>query len=377
MTETTPYIDILQSLSILPPTDNLSFVLNLKILPSNSEVANPFYGIWLLDLSASMKNNNKIDAARNSLVEQLKIIPDGTIFNLVTYGNPVEVPAVGVKISSKTREQMITLVQQLKPFGSTPLHEGLKKAFSILEDYNGGLQTKKIIFLGDGQPNWGCSREDMKDPKFKGYIKYAAKAVKLGASFDAVGVGDEHNVLLMYQMALQSTGKYIFANDAEELQSKLTIATNQATKIVHSNPTLLVTPEYGTVKIYEAIQHKPTTIRVPFEKIGKQWKAWLRSFEAGETYEIILKCGVSLDSTKIGLNMVTDILNLTFDVGGAIVEKKIQIKFTTDQSKFRLNQNLLKKYKNLLSQAEEISDCTIKGDAAGTQKIQGDETRKN
>ena len=54
----------------------------------------------------------------------------------------------------------------------------------------------------------------------------------------------------------------------------------------------------------------------------------------------------------------------------------INIKFSQDSTKYKLNQDINKKYANVFTQAEEIADCTIRGDAAATQKIQGDETKK-
>jgi len=41
-----------------------------------------------------------------------------------------------------------------------------------------------------------------------------------------------------------------------------------------------------------------------------------------------------------------------------------------------LNQQIAKLYVQTFSQAEEIRDSTIKGDAEKTQKVQGDETQK-
>ncbi len=45
-------------------------------------------------------------------------------------------------------------------------------------------------------------------------------------------------------------------------------------------------------------------------------------------------------------------------------------------SQFKLNQDINKKYANVFSQAEEITEQTIKNDASATQRIQGDETKK-
>jgi hypothetical protein len=117
---------------------------------------------------------------------------------------------------------------------------------------------------------------------------------------------------------------------------------------------------------------------MPFEKIGKEYKAFFRSFEAGDTYQILLKGKVHLNTSTLTIENPIDILDLNFDFGDPSmrINKKISVKFTNDQSKFKLNQDINKKYAGVFTQAQEIADCTVRGDASATQKIQGDETRK-
>lgn len=70
-------------------------------------------------------------------------------------------------------------------------------------------------------------------------------------------------------------------------------------------------------------------------------------------------------------------MQLEFDFGDELKDSKtIEIKFSNDSTKFKLNQDINKKYANVFTQAEEIADCTIRGDAQATQRIQGDETKK-
>ena len=77
------------------------------------------------------------------------------------------------------------------------------------------------------------------------------------------------------------------------------------------------------------------------------------------------------------MDVPTKILTLNFDFGDNLkLTKDIQVKFSQNSAKFKLNQDINKKYANVFSQAEEISDCTIRGDAEATQRIQGDETKK-
>ena len=117
---------------------------------------------------------------------------------------------------------------------------------------------------------------------------------------------------------------------------------------------------------------------MPFEKIStNNYKAHLRSFEAGDTYQILVKGKVTVKPDQLQLNQDLILLNLNFDFGEKLqTNMEIKIKFSEDPAKFKLNQDINKKYANVFSQAEEIADCTIRGDAAATQRIQGDETKK-
>ncbi|UYP45977.1 hypothetical protein NEF87_002262 [Candidatus Lokiarchaeum ossiferum] len=378
MNSNIPHLDILQSITCSPRSDHLSLAINLKVIPNKETIRLPFFGIWLLDLSNSMFDDNKYQAAISSLLEQIRNLPDGTIFTLITFGDPVQVVIDEKEINAISRQDLLNSIQYLIPQGSTPLRDALDLALKRLRLYNGLLLTKKIIILGDGQPDWGCSSEDIHENRFQRYMEYAHMAKEYGASIDSIGIGNDHNVLLMYNFALQSTGKFVFAEDAVELETKSQILTQQATQILHPNPILLMTPTVGSCKMYEAIQHKPTTIRFPFEKIGQNWKAWLRPFEAGEIYEFMLKLDYFFNPAAISATAPISILDFNLQLGDSVftLKKELKLKFSDDPTQFRLNHSLMKQYNLLLNQADDINQLTIRGDASATQKIQGDETRK-
>lgn len=378
MSSNIPHLDILQSITCSPRNDRLSFALNMKIIPKKETVCHPFFGIWLLDLSNSMFDDDKYQAAISSLLEQIRNLPNGTIFTLITFGDPVQVVIDEKEINDISRQDLLMSIQYLMPQGSTPLRDALDLALKRLKRYNGLLVTKKIIILGDGQPDWGCSSDDVHENRFQRYMDYAHMTKELGASIDSIGIGNDHNVLLMYNFALQSTGKFVFAQDATELETKSQILTHQATQILHPDPILLMTPTVGSCKMYEAIQHKPTTIRFPFEKMGDSWKAWLRPLEAGEIYEFMLKLDYYFDNDAIKTDNALSILDFNLQLGDSFftIKKELKIKFSDDPNQFRLNHSLMKQYNLLLNQAEDINQLTIRGDASATQKIQGDETQK-
>ena len=52
----------------------------------------------------------------------------------------------------------------------------------------------------------------------------------------------------------------------------MVIASDQATKIVFSAPSITIIPITGQIEVDDAVQYKPTIIRMPFEKIRGKFK---------------------------------------------------------------------------------------------------------
>ena len=92
----------------------------------------------------------------------------------------------------------------------------------------------------------------------------------------------------------------------------------------------------------------------------------------------MIKLDFILNSEKIQLNTRIPLVSLDLNLGKshAKIYKPLEIEFTDDASKIHLNQNLLKQFNFLLSEVDEITEFTIRGNAEGTQRIQGDETQK-
>lgn len=372
-----PFINILQSLTVGPRASEINMSFYIKILPPRDSVSHPFYGIYLLDVSGSMGEKNKIGAARDSLIQQVKTLPEGTIFTLITFG-PVSVRVENQRIDHESRPSIIKTIEKLKVWGSTPLFEALERAFEILKKYQGELKTKKITVISDGNPDGGCSSTDINDPKFQRFLKFPDWSREFKVSIDTVGALYGHNVLLMYELARQSTGKYIFANTPEELKEKMTIASEQTTSVIYHQPIMVINSVISDCRIQDAVQIKPTIIRMPFEHVGDKWKLFFRSLEAGDTYQILFKMDYHIGNEYLSMNHPIELMNLEFDFGDPQIQisKPITIQFSDNPGEYKLNQQIAKLYVQSFSQAEEIRDSTVKGDAEHTQKVQGDETRK-
>jgi uncharacterized protein YegL len=381
MSKSVPFINILQTPSVSPMTEKIALTLEVKILPPNEGGSNPFFGVWLLDVSGSMVQNRKIESARDSLIEQVKTLPEGTIFNLITFGS-VKVRIKNETVTKETRGKIIRTIQELKIGGDTPIYHALEKAFEISRLYHGTLTIKKIILISDGEPtDYICSSEDQNETNFRKFMQFSQMALEYRISIDTVGALHGHNVLLLYELARRSAGKYIFANTAKELKEKMTIASEQATQIVYQQPLIFIRPVLGSCKMQDAVQYKPTLIRIPVERVGSDWKVICRSFESGDTYQILVKLDFLFHANvykSIPMRTPVVFLKLDFEFGDPTlnVSKSVEIQFADRSEEYKLNPQLVKQYATIYSQAEEISDATKKGDAERTQRVQGDETRK-
>ncbi len=382
MSDQLPYISINQSIICLPRSDTLALTLDIKILPDKNIPVRPFYGIWLLDVSGSM-SGNRIQRAKESLIKQVESLPAETNFNLVLFQSTVKVIIQNETISSQTRPRIIEHIEQISAVGGTALHGALKQGIKMVRDYKGPL-TKKIILITDGEPgDVRVKVGDQDDSNYKQYFNLAHEALEYKASIDTVGALGEHNVYLLYEIAKLSTGKYIFAKNADELKTKMLIATEQTTRIMFSQPSLEVFAVDGKVTVDDAVQYKPTIIRMPFEKIPAKlkrykYKTWLRSFEAGDTYQFLVKVRLNLDKKVLKDTGNQHILDVKFNMGkkNLDVTKEIFVKFSDQPADHRINMQINKKFAQYFSTAQEITEQTIKNDAEGTQRIQGDETKK-
>ncbi len=383
MPDKIPYINILQSAVCVPIPSNgeLPFALDIKVLPDKNIPPEAFFGVWLLDISGSMAGI-RLDNAKESLIEQIDILPDGTIFNLITFETEIHEILLDLKVSSATRHQIVDAIKKLQDRGTTSLYGALERGVQLIKKYGTSvnpLQVKKIILISDGDPtDVQVKTGDEQDPNYQKYFLLAREALEYKASIDTVGALGEHNVFLMYEIAKQSTGKYIFAEDEQELKTKMVIATEQTIRVAYSQPNLLVKGLLGKIDLEDAAQYTPTVIRMPFNKLSEQeCQANFRSFEAGDTYQILLKGKLFFTPSQLQIDVPVNILSLNFDFGKNLTAlKEITIKFTDDPAKYKLNQDINKKYANVFSQAQEIADATIRQDAQSTQRIQGDETKK-
>jgi von Willebrand factor type A domain len=198
------------------PLDNIMILLDAsysmgEILPSNS-----------VDLE------NKMLAAKRTVLDVLRTIPPNVRVGLRVYGNSANqftscrASTTLVPLGQDNRHLMSSKLIGLKPTGATPISYSIQRALD--EDFRLVNGKRIIILISDGIETCG------EDP-----CDLAVRMQKSGANIkiNVVGLGlqDYEAVKQLRCVALATKGKFYTANTAAELANSLTSAVASETRV--------------------------------------------------------------------------------------------------------------------------------------------------
>lgn len=123
---------------------------------SKEEIVNNL--VFLIDVSGSMFNEDKLPLLQKAFKELIKNLPDEGTVSIVTYAGSDTVVLEGESLSNK--KKIIRAINDLKAGGSTNGAAGIERAYQIAEaNYiEGG--NNRVIIASDGDMNVGISSPD-------------------------------------------------------------------------------------------------------------------------------------------------------------------------------------------------------------------------
>lgn len=194
---------------------------------------NGFYGlrfrshalVYLIDTSGSMaervraagttgpggEDETKLDRAKRELIKSLKGLPSGIDVNVVAYStdlNPYSQDMV--KLTDGNRRAMIAWVRMLRAEGKTNIFDALAFVFDEASGRRGrpskAMIVDTILLLTDGLPTAGRVQDSELIASEVARMNDRARIV-----VHTIGVGPDHDVELLKQLADESQGVYIRA----------------------------------------------------------------------------------------------------------------------------------------------------------------------
>ena len=125
-------------------------------LESDEEIVNNL--VFLIDVSGSMFDDDKLPLLQKAFTELVKNLPDEGTVSIVTYAGDDRVILEGESLANK--DTIIRAINNLEAGGSTNGEAGIKKAYQIAEAnfVKGG--NNRVIIASDGDMNVGISSPD-------------------------------------------------------------------------------------------------------------------------------------------------------------------------------------------------------------------------
>ncbi len=200
---------------------------------------------FVLDTSGSMAGA-KLDQAKKALRFCLANLGEKDRFEIVRFSTEAE-PLFG-RLADADKANLAkaeAFIAGLKPIGGTSIGDALEKALALRGDRKAdGARPYHVIFLTDGQPTIGETREDP-------LVDQVKKADGAGTRIFAFGIGNDVNTHLLDRIAAETRAisQYVLPN--EDLEVKLSNFYSKIKEPVLCNLALAFTnPEIRVTQLY-------------------------------------------------------------------------------------------------------------------------------
>ncbi len=162
----------------------------------------------LVDVSGSMKRENRIERVRRGLLRMVRELRRGDVVNLVTFDHRVCPKVSGFVVGRDDLTVLTDAVHKLRPRGNTNLHAGLTHAYTLADRSYQPTYSNRVVVLTDARANRGVT-----DPRTLSMVTdhFDARRIRLSG----VGVGQDFNDALLDQLTEKGRGAYVFLGSDE------------------------------------------------------------------------------------------------------------------------------------------------------------------
>ncbi|MGK8525106.1 vWA domain-containing protein [Nocardia asteroides] len=186
---------------------DVDIAFDLKTMTAAGESSAPSYSINLcvvIDRSASMSANGKLEHAKRSCIEILDSLGERDNFTVLAFDDEV----VSVANPQTPRNEIRERISGLRPGTNTNLANGWYLGLLELQTYATDQHINRLLLLSDGQAN-------------RGELKASALGAESGRARDefgiatsTIGIGEDFEEDILSAISHQSGGRFWYIGDA-------------------------------------------------------------------------------------------------------------------------------------------------------------------
>jgi Mg-chelatase subunit ChlD len=179
--------------------------------------------VFLIDISSSMNGPDRMPLLQTSMIQLTKMMRAEDKITIITYANDAKVVLAGVP--GNEQEKIVNVIRQLKCGGRTSGGKAIRAAYENAEKNFKMNGVNQIILSTDGGFNGLADTEDelmqLVEKKAKEHIEFSVLA------FGKNRIGKQ----LISQLANKGQGFYLFLQNEEDANAKLTGTVRMQSKI--------------------------------------------------------------------------------------------------------------------------------------------------
>lgn len=183
----------------------------IQINAPDSSNRTPVHLCILLDTSASMDMDNKLNNVKQSIKFLLNFLTPQDQISVVTFSDIAKVINNKTSITPNEKENLSAVLSLIKSESNTNLSAGIITAQDCLNEVSSDVK-QGILLLTDGQANAGV----IHPPDIIRIVKGLTDKFS-GTSISCVGYGTDHNAELLQGISSESGGSYYVVNDIENV----------------------------------------------------------------------------------------------------------------------------------------------------------------
>jgi uncharacterized protein YegL len=175
--------------------------VGFKVNAKNKKAYIPKNLFFVIDVSGSMSNENRLELLKNTLIEFIGHMTPQDRIGIVAFDDAVYKVLPSQFVTNKTA--VCDVIRALQPRGGTNISIGFEEGLKQLEANKKPNMVNRLVLLSDG---YGGDEPELSITMAK---TYAAK----GLQISAIGVGYDYNAALLEQLATIGGGTMQMAGD--------------------------------------------------------------------------------------------------------------------------------------------------------------------
>jgi Mg-chelatase subunit ChlD len=183
----------------------------IRIKAPESDARTPVHLCCVIDVSASMGTEYKLENVKSSLGFLLDFLGANDTVSIVTFSDKAKVIVNRVRVTNDEKENIRARISLINTVSNTNLSDGIIAAHECL-DINTDIVKQGVLLLTDGVANLGVTRT----PELLELVRATVNKFP-GTTISCIGYGTDHNVDLLRSISAESGGTYYVVNNLEDV----------------------------------------------------------------------------------------------------------------------------------------------------------------